>query len=388
MKAQFRPFAMLPLDTKYIFQMRFYVNGFKESKLLTRKLIQLHQLCADQLSPLEHYDFGVRTMKTILLQAIASKRKFPALNELEILSNAIYKINLPKLIDADLKVFNGIFKQIFPNVSNPIELNMENASSLIRESLKNCLEKRNLQPTDALIGKILQIYQMIEMGHGIVIVGNPMCGKTIAWQVLAETLRDIKANTHISAGDSSFNEYDVTYRIINPKSISLNQLYGHVNAMTLEWCDGVVAKVFREMISITTATIKSRGWIVFDGIVDPTWAEALHTLLDENRKLCLASGQMLEKTPLMSIFFETDTLEFASPATVARCGVVYISQSDDQQWKKLHFCFVNVLRGFGLVDIYITLFETLVDWLILAVLNILQECNGVLRVSPMQQYQV
>lgn len=373
---------MLTLDVNYIFEMLFYVNGFKQSKLLARKLVQLHQLCNEQLTLAKHYDFNIRAMKIILLEMKFLKRKFSNDNgddysESDMLLNAIRKVNASKLIDVDLKMFNALCKQVFWNVNvseaeNPLP---------IADYIKASLLKRNLQANEYLVRKILQIYQQIRIRNGIIIVGETMARKTTAWQILADTLRYLKANEI-----GSIVEYDVSYRIINPKSISWSHLYGHVDPMTHEWQTGVLAKTFREMITLTAA-MQSRGWIIFDGIIDPSWADSLHTLLDDNQKLCLASGEMIENTKLMSILFETDNLEYASPMTVSRCGIVYMSRSD-QQWKHSHLCFVDELKRFELIEIYIALFETLVNWLVPAVLNILQDCNGVVNILAEQRYNI
>lgn len=367
---------MLPLDSVYIFEMILFANAFKEFKILARKLDQLHKLSAEQLSHAEHYNFDIRTVKLIVSLAKSLKRQSDTLSETQVILKAIFEVNLPKLMPDDTILFTEYCAQIFPNV-NICDLN---ASTPIEYYIKECLKKRTLEPSAYLIEKIQQIYRLLTIKSGIIIVGKSMSGKTTAWQILAETLRDIKSNA-----DASITEYDVMYRIINPKSISMDQLYGHIDSVTREWSEGVVEKVFREMVTVTTA--QCRGWIVFDGIIDPMWTECLHTLLDSNSKLCLASGEMIEKTSLMTILFETDDLQYASPATVARCAVVYMDQSREQ-WKSLHSSFVHVLHGIGLIDIYMTLFETLVEWLIPAILDILADCKPVLKVSSTQQYKV
>lgn len=369
---------MLPLDLVYIFQVILFANAFKEPKLLAQKLVQLHKLCAEQLSHAEHYDFGVRTTKTIVSLAKNLKRQSDTLSETQVILKAILEVNSSKLLPDDSLVFKEICTQIFPSEANAIA-NVDE-SSPIDEYIKECLRKHGFEPDAYFVEKIQQIYRMLAIKDAIIIVGESMSGKTTAWQILANTLRDIKSNAN-----ASIKEYDVIYRIINPKSISMNQLYGHIDPVTAEWCGGVIEKVFREMATVTLT--QCRGWIVFDGLIDPLWTQCLHTALDNNRKLCLASGEMIEKTSLMAILFETDNLQYASPATVARCAVVYVDQSKEQ-WKCLHSSFVHVLHRIGLIEIYVTLFETLVDWLIPATLHILNDCKPILKVSSTQQYKV
>lgn len=379
LKSQFRSFVMLPLDVVHIIEMVLFANAFQESKLLARKLIQLHELCAHQLSHANHYDFSIRTSKSIVCLAKSLKHQCDTLSEVQVILKAIFQVNLPKLIPDDLILFKEIAMQIFPNTNSDVDGDTTTAT-VLGSCIKECLMKRGLEPTAYLVDKIQQIYKMLAIQGGIMIVGDSMSGKTICWQILAEALREMKSMTNIS-----ITEYDVVHRIVNPKSIAMEQLYGYVDPVTQEWRAGVIERVFREMATITAA--QSRAWIVFDGIIDPLWTECLHTLLDANRKLCLASGEMIEKTTLMAILFETNDLQYASPATVARCAVVYVDQSQEQ-WKCLHSSFVRVLHHIGLIDIYITLFETLVDWLIPATLEILNDCKSTLKVSSTQQYKV
>lgn len=108
---------------------------------------------------------------------------------------------------------------------------------------------------------------------------------------------------------------NITTKVLNPKSISMGELYGEVNEISQEWTDGLASKIMRNAAGEQG---EERTWVVFDGPVDALWIENMNTVLDDNMTLCLANGQRLKLRPQMRMLFEVQDLRVASPATVSR----------------------------------------------------------------------
>ena len=138
------------------------------------------------------------------------------------------------------------------------------------------------------------------------------------------------------------------------------ELYGEFNLTTMEWSDGLIGIIFREHVSDKT---NSENWTVCDGPVDALWIENMNTVLDDNKLLCLANSERIKMTPMMHMIFEVADLAVASPATVSRCGMVYMDPAD-LGWRpyvKSWLRKLPVIIRDDYKEFFMKLFETYID---------------------------
>jgi len=380
LKALFRPVAMMIPNYEMIAEISLYSYGFEKSRVLSIKIIQALKLASEQLSTQSHYDFGMRTVKSIILATGSLIKNNPEEDEHYLVMKAILDCNLPKFTAKDVHLFNAIISDLFPSIeTHALDL------GALAEFIETSMKEESFVLTDGIREKIIQLYETFQVRHGLMIVGSANSGKssllnTLAnavetrsfyetlermklaplvnseslqldsevtaqlassglWPLRKATLRQIRkliAEGHAAEVRQRFgninklNYQAVTLLTLNPKAISLKLLYGYLDESG-EWHDGIAAMIFRTANEVKQNKL---NWVLFDGPVDALWIENMNTVLDDNKKLCLANGETIKLIAGMSIIFEVENLLEASPATVSRCGMVYL-ESHNLGWEVL-----------------------------------------------------
>lgn len=336
LKKLFRSLAMTKPDRQLIAEVMLFSQGFRSAEKLASKIVPFFKLCDEQLSNQSHYDFGLRALKSVLVSAGNVKRDrimkikeemksrgdenidegtiAENLPEQEILIQSVCETMVPKLVAEDIPLLFSLLSDVFPG----IEYTRAQMSGLKEEIRKVCAEQFLVCGEGAEQGaqwmeKVLQLYQISNLNHGLMMVGPSGSGKSSAWRVLLKALE-------------RFEGVEGVAHVIDPKAMSKEALYGVLDPNTREWTDGLFTHVLRKIIDNVRGEINKRQWIIFDGDVDPEWVENLNSVLDDNKLLTLPNGERLSIPPNVRIMFEVQDLKYATLATVSRCGMVWFSE--------------------------------------------------------------
>lgn len=269
----------------------------------------------------------MRAVKSVLVMAGSLKRANPNLNEDAVLIRAMRDSNVPKFLKDDLPLFSAIVQDLFPS----IEITESDYGEL-QTQIEDSITHFGYQQHPVFLLKCIQLFETFNVRFGVMLVGPTGGGKTTCYNVLQHTMTTLRER---GSKDDRFQLVKKT--ILNPKAISMGELYGEVNPISQEWHDGLASKVMRAAAQELT---EEKSWIVFDGPVDALWIENMNTVLDDNMTLCLANGQRIKLRAQMRILFEVQDLAVASPATVSRCGMVYMTY-EELGWRPYVKTWVN-----------------------------------------------
>ena len=240
--------------------------------------------------------------------------------EAGLLMRALRDFNLPKIVGDDLIVFMGLIKDLFAKVFDLMPKKRDyDFEELVKEVALEPVTTRfppSLQKVDYFIQNVVDLQDLLSLRHCVFVIGTSGNNKSTTWQILSKvwTKGGVMGKT--------------IWKDINPKSITPNELYGYINIATREWKDGLLSTTMRDFANAADSNPK---WIILDGDLDANWIENMNSVMDDNRLLTLASNERIRMLQNMKMIFEIRDLLFASPATVTRAGVLFISE--DNQWK-------------------------------------------------------
>jgi len=305
-KALFRPCAMVVPDYGQICEIMLVSEGFLNAKLLARKFITLYTLNRDLLSKQDHYDWGLRAIKSVLVVAGELKRADPGRNEDEVLMRALRDFNIPKIVTEDLPVFMGLIFDLFPGLNVPRKRDAE-----FEKTVRQAVLDLKLQAEDSFVLKVVQLQELLDVRHSVFVLGAAGGGKSCILKSLNKTYQLQKRKP--------------VWSDLNPKAVTTNELYGYTNVTTREWVDGLFSSIMRDIAKLSNDSPK---WLVLDGDIDTLWVESLNTVMDDNKVLTLASNERIALKPSMRLLFEIANLTYASPATVSRAGILFVNPTD------------------------------------------------------------
>ena len=313
LKQLFRPVAMSVPDNELIAEVLLFAEGFKTAKVLAKKIVSVFNLSKQLLSAQQHYDWGLRALKTILTvggQLIQRERrkglKLTPEMESTLLIKAIRVNTMSKLTYSDSRKFVALLNDIFPGIK-PEDIAYEDLTKAIEE----VLDEMKLDSVPSQVHKTLQFYEATKQRMGIVLVGPSGSGKTTIWKILKKA--------HEKMG-----QVVKTY-VMNPKAMPRTQLLGHMDNDTREFNEGVLTFSARQVVKETSDVL---NWIICDGDIDPEWIESLNSVLDDNHLLTLPTGERINFGNNVNFIFETHDLQYASPATVSRMGMIFLNYED------------------------------------------------------------
>ncbi|KAJ3292987.1 Dynein heavy chain 7, axonemal [Borealophlyctis nickersoniae] len=295
LRLHMRLVAMPFPDLKIIAQASLHSAGFTDAPSLGRKLGLLLELAPETLSHRSHYDFGLRTLKSILKLTQTVQQTHESKDELRSLIKAIHLHISPKLVQEDMPIFSQLVVSVFGEHLPSSEDTSVNARGTTSSLVSSIVEK-----------KMAELKEVVEAGQHPLILGPCGSGKT---SLIRQSAAALGATIHV----------------VNPLAISDRVLFGYHES------GGFVKGVLENLLGSSRLQERPKNWIVFDSPVSSRWTDLVSGMLEPQagQSLCLATGKRVFMNANTTVVVETETLETATHGIAGTFNVIYFRH----QWE-------------------------------------------------------
>lgn len=307
-RSKFLTYSMMIPDFKIISRDLLITQGFGKGSLASEKLVGFFNFLNQNCSQQKHYDFSLRSVKSVIIHSGKLLRKIKnTVDELALVKKGCCDVVLPRLMSHDEDTFYSALSSFFGSVE-AVTYDIE-----LTDILRKTASSKGYTASKFWIDKCLQVYEIQKINPGFMLVGESCSGKSVAFCMLLDAISQYE------------NRENVCYRM-NCKTLERTVIFGKLDYTTREWKDGVFTQIMRKIGTNHKQCESKNIWIVFDGDVDPLWVENLNSLLDDNKVLSLPNGETIHLPENVRIVFEVEGLDHATPATISRCGIILFNR--------------------------------------------------------------
>ncbi|XP_032390213.1 dynein heavy chain domain-containing protein 1 [Etheostoma spectabile] len=245
----------------------------------------------------------------------------------------------------------------------------EEEKKQLKTAVTEELQKKQFHSDTEIISSALTLYQTMKTSQAVMLIGPMGSGKTTCYCALAGGLNHLAAKAlgyvfesdNMIEGDTpqaepqisapTWNSVDTV--VLFPNAMSHKEVFGCF-CENRGWQDGAVGKVLRDLerhesksstiCSNRKKSDQTQKWLIMDGnpVGQPGWLDYLTTMCSpEEPFLRLSSGETLTSQSHLKLLMEITDLSDASPSTVTRCSLVYVTGTD--LWKAVWKSETNAL---------------------------------------------
>ncbi|KAG8274493.1 hypothetical protein J6590_106691, partial [Homalodisca vitripennis] len=266
LKQLFRPVVMSRPDDTLIAQVILHCEGFRHAHVIGAKLVILFDLARKLLSKQQHYDWGLRALKTVVGGCGSALRDARLSNadvdsvqsEMTLAVRALRLNTLSKLTASDCHSFDGLVADMFPGVAFE-----SNTHDQLTQALRDTCQELNLVYNSRQVRKCVELHEQLKQRMGVVVVGPSGSGKSSLIKLLRNALGKMGVV--------------VRQHTINAKALSHTQLLGSIDLDTRQWVDGVLSTTAQAVYSqptgmdtqpLSSIDLDTRQWV--DGVLNTT----------------------------------------------------------------------------------------------------------------------